>query len=196
LRGGFSVFCRGLPLELVEAGEIDAPAAILELAAFLGRLERGPRPIVAMVEGDAMGGGAGLAAIADVVVAGPRARFQLPEVILGLIPAAVLPHIARRIGWAAARRLALGEACVPACDALRLGLVDVVTEEPEREVSLRLERWRRAEPEALAAVRRLAADGWTTDDAVRTFTALWNGAAQARIRRLADGGAPWEDETE
>jgi enoyl-CoA hydratase/carnithine racemase len=195
IRGGPPTFCKGLPLELAETGSIDVPAAIRMLAEFLSRLERGFRPVIAVVEGNAIGGGVGLAAVADVVIARPEARFQLPEVILGLIPAVVMPYIARRTGWPAARRMALGEACIPAAEALRIGLVDVVTDDPEYELNLRLDRWRRAEPGALATVRLLAAGGWAVDDAIRAFTALWNGDAQTRIRRFVAGETPWEDET-
>ena len=69
-------------MELAEAGVIDAPAAIQALAALLTRLERGPQPVIAIVEGDAMGGGVGLAAVADVVIAllQPPAQGLRPDV--------------------------------------------------------------------------------------------------------------------
>jgi polyketide biosynthesis enoyl-CoA hydratase PksH len=194
IRGGSGLFCKGLPLERAAENTIEAPGAVRTLARLLGRLSSGPSPVIAVVEGDALGGGVGLAAVADFTIASPAARFQLPEVLFGLIPAAVLPYIAVRTGWAVARRMALGDAAIGAAEALRTGLVDAVSDDPERELAARLARLRRAEPGAVAAVRQLAANRWPVDDAIESFAALWNGAARARIERFANGETPWEDE--
>jgi enoyl-CoA hydratase/carnithine racemase len=194
IRGGVDGFCRGLPLDQTLSGQLDAPAGIRALAMLLARLQSDPRPIAALVQGDAFGGGVGMAAVADVVIAYPTARFQLPEVLLGIIPAAVMPVIARRVGWTVTRRMALGEAAMTANEALQCGLVDVVSENPDRELTARLERWRRADPAALAAVRRLAGPAFVQEDAFSAFAGLWNAGAQPRIRRFVEGETPWEDE--
>jgi enoyl-CoA hydratase/carnithine racemase len=194
IRGGSGLFCKGLPLERAAENTIEAPRAVRTLAHLLGRLSAGPSPVIAVVEGDALGGGVGLAAVADFTIASPAARFQLPEVLFGLIPAAVLPYIAVRTGWAAARRMALADTAIDAVEALRIGLVDAISDDPERELAARLARLRRAEPGAVAVVRQLAANRWPVDDAIEAFATLWNGAARARIERFANGETPWEDE--
>jgi methylglutaconyl-CoA hydratase len=196
IRGRADGFCRGLPLDQTVGAELDAPAGIRALATLLARLQSDPRPVVAVVQGDAFGGGVGLAAVADVVIAHTKARFQLPEVILGIIPAAVMPVIARRVGWAVTRRMALGEAAMTAGEALRCGLVDVVSEDPERELEARLGRWRCADPAALAAVRRVAGPNFVQEEAFASFADLWSKGAQPRIKRFVEGETPWEDEDE
>lgn len=195
MTGSPDVFCQGLPLERVGTGAIDAPAAVHRLVLLLDALHSGPWPVMAVVEGTAHGGGVGLAAVADLTIAHPKASFQLPEVLLGLIPAAVLRSVAHRTGWAVARRMALGDPAMNSAEALRTGLVDLVSEDPRREMESRLSRWLRAEPAAMAHVRRLSAQGWPQAEALNAFAGLWAGPAQGRIRRFIAGETPWgEDE--
>ena len=192
IRGAPDTFCEGLPLEAAAAGDVDVPAAARALSALLQRLTVEPRPVAAVVEGVARGGGMGMAAVADFVIARPEAAFQLPEVFLGLIPAAVFSVVARRVSGAMARRMALGEPPVTAREAACRGLVDVVTTDPETELESCLERWTRGEAQAIAAVRRLTSRGWPTDEALDTFAELWNSGARTRVQRFVDGHTPWE----
>ena len=120
--GTAGVFCEG--------GALD-PAATAEprpelFAALLRAIEAAPVVVLAVVDGPALGAGAGIAAAADVVIATPRARFGLPETVMGLVPAMVFPVLARRLGVARARRLALGAAPLTAEEALAQGLADEV----------------------------------------------------------------------
>jgi polyketide biosynthesis enoyl-CoA hydratase PksH len=194
IRGGRPAFCAGLELERITAEQgFDCPAEVLALSSLLERLNSDPRPVAAVVEGCAIGAGVGLAAVGDVVIATPGASFQLPEVLWGLIPAAVIPFVARRVGWATARRMALGDRPLTAHEAAQCGLVDVVSVNPDQVLLDRLQRWRRGEASAIAAIRRLAANGWSAEEAVKTFAELWGCAAQGRIKRFVEGEAPWED---
>ena len=85
-----------------------------------------PCPIVtiAVVDGAAVGGGMGLAAAADIVIATARARFSLAETSLGLPPAQIAPHLIARLGERLARRLALTGARLDGREAEALGLAD------------------------------------------------------------------------
>jgi methylglutaconyl-CoA hydratase len=74
------------------------------LAALMQRLDRLARPCIALVQGPAYGGGVGLLACCDVVIAVEGARFALTEVRLGLIPAVIGPYVVRAIGLRQARR--------------------------------------------------------------------------------------------
>lgn len=192
IRGTRDKFCDGLPLDAAASGQLDVPSALRSLATLLQRLGSHSRPVAAVVEGDARGAGVGLAAVADVVIARPDARFQLPEVFWGVIPAAVFTSIARRVGVVRARRMALGDAPTTADDAARCGLVDIVTTTPEVELEAILARWRRAEPCAVAAVRRLAACSWPLDDATKTFSRLWERTGRERLQEFVDGHVPWD----
>ena len=87
-----------------------------------------PKPLITAVRGHAAGAGASIACLADVVVADPTAKFTVSFLNVGLVPDWGLTYtLPRRIGWAAARRLALTRERVDAAEAHRLGLVDVLT---------------------------------------------------------------------
>jgi methylglutaconyl-CoA hydratase len=85
-----------------------------------------PKPVVARVQGDALGGGVGLIATVDIVIASDRARFSLPEVKLGLIPATISPYVIRALGQRAALRYFVTAESFDAYQAHRLGLVHEV----------------------------------------------------------------------
>jgi len=82
--------------------------------------------VVAVVEGTVMGGGFGLACVADVVLAGQSTVFRLPETSLGVVPAQIAPFLVERLGYAQARRLAITGGRLDADAALRLHLVHEV----------------------------------------------------------------------
>src|ERR687890_597603 len=75
------------------------------LAMMYWTIDECPKPLVARVQGAAMGGGAGLVAVADVVVADAEARFAFSEVRLGIAPASITPLVVRKIGPSHARSL-------------------------------------------------------------------------------------------
>ncbi len=81
---------------------------------------------VAVLEGTVMGGGFGLACVADVALAGTSAVFRLPETSLGVVPAQIAPFLVERLGYAEAKRLAVTGGKLDAEAALRLRLVHAV----------------------------------------------------------------------
>jgi methylglutaconyl-CoA hydratase len=100
------------------------------LAGLMQTLDGLGKPTVALVQGAAYGGGVGLVACCDIVLATPKASFCLSEVKLGLIPAAISPYVVAAMGPRAARRYFLTAERFAAADACRLGLVhEVVAEE-------------------------------------------------------------------
>src|SRR5918998_3296081 len=68
------------------------------LAMMYWTIDECPKPVVAKVQGAAMGGGAGLLAVADIVVADSEAHFAFPEISLGIAPATISPFVVRKIG--------------------------------------------------------------------------------------------------
>ena len=99
------------------------------LAGLMRTLRRMRKPTVARVQGSAFGGGVGLVACCDIVLASENARFALTEVKLGLIPAVISPYVSRAMGERHARRYMLSGERFSAEEAYRLGLVhDVVPE--------------------------------------------------------------------
>jgi methylglutaconyl-CoA hydratase len=108
LRGAGSVFCAGADIDWMRRGgertEEDNEADALALARMLKHLHDLPQLTVALVNGAAMGGGAGLVAACDVAVATKAAQFRFSEVRLGLSPATISPYVVEAIGprWAKA----------------------------------------------------------------------------------------------
>ena len=100
----------------------------LRLARLMQTLNDLPKPTIALVQGSAYGGGVGLVACCDVVIAVEEAKFCLSEVKLGLIPAVIGPYVITAIGEAAARRYFLTAEPFSAWEAQRLGLVHEVVE--------------------------------------------------------------------
>ena len=85
-----------------------------------------PLALVAVLEGSVMGGGLGLACVADVALACESAVFRLPETSLGLVPAQIAPFLVERLGYSQAKRLAVTGGRVSAVNALAIGLVHAV----------------------------------------------------------------------
>ena len=107
-------------------------AALRERVAEMARVAEivitFPKPLITAVRGHAAGAGASIACLADVVVADHTAKFTVSFLNVGLVPDWGLTYtLPRRIGWAAARRLALTRERVDAAEGHRLGLVDVLT---------------------------------------------------------------------
>jgi methylglutaconyl-CoA hydratase len=123
-------FCAGADLHWMKkmAGytQRENEADAMRLADMLRTIYFSPKPVVARVQGDCYGGGMGLVAACDIVVAADGVNFCLSEVKLGLIPAAISPYVVRAIGEQAARRYMLTAERFDAGQAQRLGLVHEV----------------------------------------------------------------------
>ncbi len=127
------------------------------LAAMFRAVDECPKPVVAKVRGAAMGGGAGLVAAADVVVAAEDARFAFSEVRLGIAPATIAPYVLRKIGPSHARSLFLTGERFGAARAREIGLVHewVPPDELDAAVEEAVKRLLRGGPHAQAAVKGL-----------------------------------------
>jgi isohexenylglutaconyl-CoA hydratase len=133
IQGADGVFSAGADLKsLAEAlakplacGETDALQTLNAAGGrFFARFAALPFMTIAVVDGAAVGGGMGLAAASDVVIATPRARFALTETSLGIPPAQIAPYLVHRLGERVARRLAMTGARIDGREAETLGLAD------------------------------------------------------------------------
>lgn len=103
----------------------------LAMAGMFNALDRLPIPLIGRVHGAALGGGSGLAAVCDIVVAAEDATFGFTEARLGILPAVISPFVVQKIGVSAARELFLTASRFGAARAKQLGLVHAVVPEPE-----------------------------------------------------------------
>jgi methylglutaconyl-CoA hydratase len=109
------------------------------LAALMLALDGMPKPTLALVQGSAFGGGVGLVACCDIVVASERAGFCLSEVKLGLAPATISPYVVRAMGARQARRYFQTAEIFSAAQAKAIGLVhEVVAPEAIGEAAERI----------------------------------------------------------
>ena len=134
-----------------EANVRDANALRLMLEA----IDRCPAPVVCRVQGHALGGGCGLVAAADIVVADEDAIFAFSEVKLGIVPAVISPFALAKIGASAARRYFLTGERFDAETALRIGLVHEVTPDLDKAVERVVAELLTAGPLAVRAAKRL-----------------------------------------
>lgn len=210
VRGEGATFCAGGDFsrfrELIAApAPHDAPDPIAAFnrafGTLLERLHGCAVATIAVVEGAAMGGGVGLAAACDFVLAADSAQLGMPEVTLGLPPAQIAPFVAQRIGAGAALRLMLTGRRIGAARALAIGLVDEVLEPAALDARLAalLGELGRAEPAALRATKEIlkhraqAPLAATLDAAAQSFAAsLRSGTAGEGLAAFAaERAADW-----
>ena len=161
LAGRGPVFCAGADVEWMKAvagfTRDESLADARRLFELFETIDRSPKAVVASVQGAALGGGAGLAAVADVVVAEEGARFGFTEVRLGLVPAVISPYVVRKIGASAARELFLTGERFGAARAAAIGLVHRVVrlDELDAAVDARVRELLQAAPGAVSAAKDL-----------------------------------------
>jgi methylglutaconyl-CoA hydratase len=161
LQGAGPVFCAGADLQwmskMVDYSRDQNLDDARRASEMLLALDELPVPLIGRVQGAALGGGAGLAAVCDVVVAAKDAVFGFTEVTLGILPSMISPYVVRKIGLSAARELCLSGARFPAARALEIGLVHEVVQAERLDLAVErhVQQFERAAPTAVAATKRL-----------------------------------------
>jgi methylglutaconyl-CoA hydratase len=165
--GAGKVFCAGADVTWMskalhysqEENIRDATA----MSRMFGAIDTLPVPIVGRIQGAALGGGAGLAAVCDVVVADESALFGFTEVKLGILPAVISPFALAKIGRSAARELFLTGARFSAARAKEIGLVHAVVPASELDATVGryVQEFLTGGPEAIAAAKGLIPEVWT-----------------------------------
>lgn len=190
ISGAGPTFCAGADLgwmaKTVEYTEVENVADAERASRMFAAIDQLPVPVIGRVHGAAIGGGAGLAAVCDVVVAEEHATFGFTEVKLGLIPAVISPFVLAKVGRSAARELFLTGRRFSAEHALNIGLVHTVVppEHLDAAVDGVVRELLSAGPEAVAAIKRLIADVWDSD---RREAATLTAAALATRRVSPEG---------
>lgn len=177
LSGEGRSFCAGADADWMRraAGwsEAENRADAMRLSDMLATIDSCPAPVIALVQGFCLGGGVGLVACADMVVADPQAKFGLSEVKLGITPATISPFVLRAIGPRQARRLFLTGARFGADEARDIGLVHVVAGEMQSVADSWIAELLTAAPGAVADAKALVRDvaGRPIEPALRAETA-------------------------
>lgn len=188
LRGAGGHFCAGGDLNAMRDtppapthGPDPAHARYRAFGDVLVRLNRLPCAVIAAVEGTCVGGGFGMAACADVVLADGTARFGLPEPRHGFIPSQIIPFLVRRLGEGPVRRIAVTAAVISSDEAFRIGMIDRLLPAGAIAPALadEIQRIKHGAPRAVAAVKALVLDA-----SERAFGELQDAAATRLLELL------------
>jgi len=193
LSGEGPVFCAGADLawmtKAVAYTRQDNLRDAEDLARMLELLDALPVPVIGRVHGAALGGGVGLVAICDMVVAADDAVFAFSEAKLGILPAVIAPYVLAKMGPSAARELFLTAARFPAAKALQLGLVHrvVPATQLDEAVNAYVREILTSAPSAVAAAKALVKElhGARPDAVIATTTLR---IAEQRVSRDGQEG--------
>jgi methylglutaconyl-CoA hydratase len=179
LDGEGQSFCAGADVEWQRAAIDLSYEENVEDAMRLYRMcetiDRCPAPVVARVQGYALGGGSGLVACADIAIAAPDAVFGFSEVKLGIIPAVISPFVLPKIGQQARRYFLTGER-FDAGTALRIGLVHELDGELDAAVERVVGELLTAGPQAVREAKRLIRERPGGDDTAQIAARLRAGS--------------------
>ncbi|MBV9488739.1 MAG: enoyl-CoA hydratase/isomerase family protein [Verrucomicrobia bacterium] len=198
------LFCTGLDFEegaAPDEGRIAGNIRISDYFRLLKRFTESPRIIVSRVDGRVIGGGAGLVAASDVVLATERSEFSLPEALWGLLPCCVLPFLMRRVGFQKAYIMTLTTRPLGAVEAHAIRLVDELTndlDESLRKLTLRLNLLR---DNTIVDMKRYfyQLSGISTETEEAAISELSRLIAQEEVQRnirnyVLRGTFPWEQQ--
>jgi methylglutaconyl-CoA hydratase len=167
LGGAGKLFCAGADVTWMskmvsytrEENMRDAQA----MARMFGALDTLPMPLIGRIHGAALGGGAGLAAVCDIVVCDDEATFGFTEVKLGILPAVISPYVLAKVGRSAARELFLTGMRFSAQRAKEIGLVHAVVPLPQLDAKVQeyVDEILSAGPEGIAAAKALIPKVWS-----------------------------------
>lgn len=180
LRGAGKHFCAGADINMMRDAGANTPEENRRDSERLDRLFNGlwshPCFTIGAITGVALGGGAGLVACLDHVIATENVKIALSEGKLGILPAVIGPYVYRRLGSACFRRLAMQASRIDATEALRTGFIEQVvasSEAMDSAVERLISEVMTSGPCAVALAKELTLgfDRWTgTDEGLRQYT--------------------------
>lgn len=195
LAGDGPSFCAGADVKWMRSSiDLDVDANVADAVALrrmLDAIDSCPAPVVCLVQGHALGGGAGLVACSDIVVAHEKAVFAFSEVKLGIIPAVISPFALAKIGESAARRYFVTGERFDAETALRIGLVHEVTADLDVALAHVLGELRTAGPRAARHAKRLVLDRPDAKETARRIAERrTSDEGQEGLRAFLEGRVP------
>ncbi|MDE0707422.1 MAG: enoyl-CoA hydratase-related protein [Candidatus Poseidoniales archaeon] len=170
-------FCAGADINMMKDAGAKSPEENRTDSERLDRLFNSlwshPCFTIGKIQGVALGGGAGLIACLDHVIVEPRTRIALSEGKLGILPAVIGPYVYRKVGSAEFRRLAMLAGRIGSEEALRIGLVNQLSESLEGAESSIIDEVLTTGPMAVSEAKKLTLtfDRWTgSDEELRQWT--------------------------
>jgi methylglutaconyl-CoA hydratase len=187
LAGDGETFCAGADIDwqrsAIDLTYEENVEDALKLYRMCETIDRCPAPVVARIQGYALGGGSGLAACADIAIAAREATFGFTEVKLGIVPAVISPFVLPKIGQHARRYFLTGER-FDAQTALRIGLVHEVTDDLDAAVHLVLDQLLSSGPNAVREAKKLIRERPDGDETA-TIAARMRTSEEGQLRLRA-----------
>ncbi|HXW76539.1 MAG TPA: enoyl-CoA hydratase-related protein [Candidatus Eremiobacteraceae bacterium] len=190
IEGEGKAFCGGADIhymrEGLDLGERENYEDALRLSAMFAAIDTAPMPVLARVHGAALGGGSGMVAACDIVIAADDALFGFTEVKLGIVPAVISPFVMRKIGASHARALFLTGERFDAHRARAIGLVHEVVPYADLHAALakKVEEILASGPEAVRVAKQIArVVPWLSAEEAPAWT-----ARTTAVRRASDEG--------
>lgn len=198
LRAAGKTFCAGGDLDWMQeqfaadrAGKIEQASKLSNMLLALDAL---PKPLISAVEGNAFGGGLGLMAVCDIVIAKPNLKFAFTETKLGLIPATIGPFVLRRMGEGYARQVFFTAKTFDTEFAQRCNLVSITSGDIDAALEFEITAILATQQNALAQAKALLQTLRPTDTKTKIKTAInaladcWQGEeAQQKISAFLKG---------
>ena len=190
LTGEGKHFCAGADINMMRDAGANTPEENRRDSERLDALFNGlwshPCFTIGLVQGVALGGGAGLIACLDHVICNPEAKIALSEGKLGILPAVIGPYVYRRMGSANFRRHAMLAGRMDTFEALRIGMIDTISEDGEADSSKIISEVLSTGPCAVTAAKELTLgfDRWSEDD---ESLRLWTLDFTSRMRGSQEG---------
>lgn len=177
-------FCAGADIHwmksMVDYSFEENVADAITMAKMLRAIRECPKPVIARVQGAAIGGGVGLLAACDMAVAVEKAIFSLSEVKLGILPAVISPYVLEKIGPGHARRYGLSAERFDAHEAKRIGLIsEVVSDESALDawIAKQAKLLKGNGPKAMAACKKILSD---------VAGVMWDDVQKLTTQRIAE----------
>jgi enoyl-CoA hydratase/carnithine racemase len=192
LRGADGVFCRGIQPPGSDAAE--TRQYLQNFAESLLALRYAAKPVIAVVDGPALGSGLGVAAAADVVIASEESMFGLPEALFGFVPAMIVPLLLERMRPKDCRMWMLTGHSRSASEALHAGLVDFVCQKNELDshIARFVQQVSKTDKSAVPLVKRMTSrhdlERAVRDGVQATTAMLVNPTVSDAFRRFFEDG--------
>lgn len=176
IEGIDGIFCSGLDFRgIMEQGATGNGDELAEsFAQLLKRFTLAPQVIISKVNGQVIGGGVGIVAASDFVVATDHAKFCISEALWGLLPAIITPYLIRRMGFHNAYKMSISALSYSSQEAYHLNLVDELSNNTEKSIDGLCDRIKLMNPSTIQKLKQFYTDMWiinkeTEDKSISTI---------------------------
>lgn len=206
IKGQKGIFCSGMDLREIQQtvpNEVDAIRWSKQFMLLLKRIASFPKIVISLVDGKVIAGGNGIIAASDYVIATTNSSFSLSEALWGLLPANVLPYLIRRVGFQPAYTMTLTTETISAENALKMHLVDELSDNLDESLNKKMLRFSRIEEKTITYIKQYFRKLWLINDEVENLAIcelarlIQEPQVQKNIKRFFEEGKyPWENTNE